>query len=61
MLPPVYKRVTFTAQLRVSATVGIVKRRAVEEESRKEDIDPSHRGTAEPIWLAGFYEISPSP
>jgi hypothetical protein len=27
---------------------------------RKEDIIPSHRGTAEPIWLADFYEkISP--
>jgi hypothetical protein len=33
----------------------------VEERSEREDINPSHRGTAEPIWLAGFYEISPSP
>jgi hypothetical protein len=33
----------------------------VEEECEKEDTNPSHRGTAEPIWLAGFYEVSPSP
>jgi hypothetical protein len=57
----VYKRVTFAAQPRIAATVGIVKIRAVEEESEREDTNPSHRGTAEPIWLAGFYEVSPSP
>jgi hypothetical protein len=40
--------------------VRLAKKRAEGEAREKEDIIPSHRGTAEPIWLADFYEkISP--
>jgi hypothetical protein len=39
--------------------VRLAKKRAEGEAREKEDIIPSHRGTAEPIWLADFYEKSP--